>query len=125
MPELSSVDPRAFLFDGSAAPPRATLSPSPPDVVPWDAGGRPLSPTKALAKPGMGWEQLSQNKYMLAGGCGLATLIGLVIWTPSFAMTEDKVNFQTVLILAALAFVAVAWGPRIVAAAQSMRAPPA
>ena len=90
--------------------------------APWETGGLATSPTKALAKTNLGWEQLADNKYALAGGCSLAALIALVIWTPSFAMTDDKVNFQTVLLLAALAFVAVAWGPQILSAAKKMQA---
>ena len=128
MADPSAIDPRAFLFDRTA-PAAAPPTPSPPRAPTWDGAGLTTglaaSPTKAVAKSSLGWEQLSQNKYALAGGCSLAALIALVIWTPSFAMTDDKVNFQTVLILAALAFVAVAWGPQIVSALKSMRGSPA
>lgn len=118
--EPSAIDPRFNLFEGNANPAPPTPSPPRMQAAGWDGGLNP-SPTKAVAKNDLGWEQLSQNKYAVAGGCSLAALIALVIWTPSFAMTEDnKVNFQTVLILAALAFVAVAWGPQIVRAGKSM-----
>ena len=114
------ADPRNSLFESSLEQlPTKAISPSTavtpgPYAQPSPIGGALLDDIDARA-----W---MQNKYMVGGATALVSLIILSASGPSFLMNEDSLDFQILLVLGALIFVAVVWGPNLYAMAKAARA---